>query len=382
MTKKRIAILGSTGSIGTQALDVIAAFPQRYAASLLLAGSNVERLLDQIERFRPEAAGLASPPDGLRAPSGVRFFAGGDALLWACEQDCYDMALVSVVGVRGLRAVCRLLKRHIPVLLANKEALVAGGDLVMGLARKTGTPLLPVDSEHSAIFQCLQDKGNTPARKLVLTASGGPFRGWSREALASVAPEQALRHPNWSMGRKITIDSASMMNKALEVIEAAHLFSMPPERIEVLVHRESIVHSAVEFEDGAVLAQLGLPDMRLPIAYAMSYPDRLPLPGPRLDLAAAGQLHFERPDEDAFPAVKLGHEALRLGGTAPAALNGANEQCVELFLSRRIPFPAIPLLTERAMRAVGGASLTLESALEADRRARAFVLERARELYP
>lgn len=370
---KRIAIFGSTGSIGRQALEVIAAFPDRFSARLLLAGSNAPLLQEQIGRFLPETAGLAFPPAGYARPAVARFLQGPDALEQACELDGYDAALVAVVGVAGLRAVCRLLERGIPVLLANKEALVAGGGLVMGLARRTGTPLLPVDSEHSAIFQCLQARGNNAPAKLVLTASGGPFRGLSRQELARVTPDQALRHPNWSMGRKITVDSASMMNKALEVIEAAHLFSMPPERIQVVVHRESIVHSAVEFADGALLAQLGLADMRLPIAYAMSYPERLPLPGRRLDLTALNGLHFERPDEEAFPAVRLGHEALRLGGVAPAALNGANERCVELFLAGKLAFPDIAELAAAAMRRAAGVALTLENALAADAEARAYV---------
>ncbi len=372
---KRIAIFGSTGSIGRQALDVISSFPDSFRAGLLAAGSNAPLLDEQIGRFLPDTAVLSCPPEGYAPPKGIRFLSGEDALLEAAELDGFDAALVAVVGVVGLRLVLRLLERRIPVYLANKETLVAGGEMVMNLARQTQTPLLPVDSEHSAIFQCLQARGNNAPSSIVLTASGGPFRGWTRERLSSVTPAQALRHPNWSMGSKITVDSASMMNKALEVIEAAHLFSLPPEKIRVLVHPESIVHSAVEFDDGALLAQLGVPDMRLPIAYAMSYPKRLPLPGKRLDLSEISALRFEQPDEDAFPAAALGHKALRLGGTAPAALSGANEVCVALFLAGKLPFLSIPTLCEQAMQAVYGKELSLSSVLEADAQARAFVLK-------
>ena len=287
----------------------------------------------------------------------------------ACEA---DDVLVSVVGVVGLAAVMEALACGKRVLLANKEPLVAGGELVTEAARRAGHPLLPVDSEHSAIFQCLQGAGGNRPERLILTASGGPFRTWKKEDIACATKEQALRHPNWSMGRKITIDSASMMNKALEVIEARWLFDMPAERIDVLIHPQSVIHSMVEYADGAVMAQLGTPDMRLPILYAMSWPERLPTGGKRLDFAAMNALTFEQPDLERFPGLGLAYRALEAGGTMSAILNGANEVAVDAFLHDRIRFGQIAELVEETMLSVPvTASPTLEQVFESDRAARA-----------
>ena len=370
---QKLAILGATGSIGTQALDVAGRYPERFSVVALAAYAQAEALFAQVRRFRPALAALIVEPDevpeDLRA--GTTWFFGPDALEKLVAATDADDVLVSVVGFAGLSAVMQSLGRGMRVLLANKEPLVAAGELVMQAAERAGKPLLPVDSEHSAIFQCLQGAGENAPTRLLLTASGGPFRTWAREDIARATKEQALRHPNWSMGRKITIDSASMMNKALEVIEARWLFSMPPERIEVLVHPQSVVHSMVEYADGAVIAQLGTPDMRLPILYAMSYPERLPTGGKPLDFATLGALTFEQPDLDRFPALRLGYEALQVGGTMPAILNGANEIAVAAFLEDRIRFGGIAELVEETMQ---GAQIcahpTLEAVFEADRQAR------------
>ena len=348
---KKIAILGSTGSIGTQALDVISKHPERFRAEALLAHSSAEKLFDQVRRFRPSVAGLIMKPDSI--PEDVRdaceWVFGEDAMLSVTRGTEADAVLVSVVGVAGLAAVMEALSLGKQVLLANKEPLVAGGALVTEAARKAGQPLIPIDSEHSAVFQWLEGaRGNRP-RRLILTASGGPFRTRNREEIERATKEQALRHPNWSMGQKITIDSASMMNKALEVIEARWLFDMPGERIDVVVHPESVIHSMVEYEDGAVIAQLGTPDMRLPILYAMARPERLPFGGSRLDFARMRALTFEDPDPVRFPALRLGREALLAGGTATAVLNGANEIAVEAFLKDRIRFGGIAALVEETM---------------------------------
>ena len=292
----------------------------------------------------------------------------------ACDA---DDVLVSVVGIAGLAAVMESLKCGKRVLLANKEPLVAGGELVTEAAKEAGHPLLPVDSEHSAVFQCLQGAGPNKPRRLILTASGGPFRTWKKEDILLATKEQALKHPNWNMGRKITIDSASMMNKALEVIEARWLFDMPPEKIDVLIHPQSVIHSMVEYADGAVIAQLGTPDMRLPILYAMSWPERLPTGGQRLDFAQMRALTFEKPDTERFPGLALAYKALAAGGTMGAILNGANEVAVDAFLHDRIRFGQIAQLVEETMQAVPVCSHpTLEQVFESDRLARA----KAREL--
>ncbi len=368
---RRIAILGSTGSIGTQSLDVIRRHPESFCAAALAARSSAAALAAQVREFSPAAAALVCPPEGFAGENNCEWSFGEEALLDICAREDVDAVLVAVVGIAGLPAVLRAIECGKTMLLANKEALVTGGALVMEAARRKGVSLLPVDSEHSAIFQCIQGRPNAHPRRIVLTASGGPFRTWSREQIERATVEQALRHPNWSMGRKITIDSASMVNKALEVIEARWLFDMAPEDIEVVVHPQSVVHSGVEFSDGALLCQMGLPDMRVPIAYAMSYPDRMGNVGERLDLTRAGALTFEAPDFARFPALKLAWEVLREGGDAPVRLNGANEVAVDLVLRGELPFFRIAdLLAETLSREGARPVREVADVLDADRRAR------------
>ena len=368
---RRIAILGSTGSIGTQSLDVIRRHPESFCAAALAARSSAAALAAQVREFSPAAAALVCPPEGFAGENNCEWSFGEEALLDICAREDVDAVLVAVVGIAGLPAVLRAIECGKTVLLANKEALVTGGALVMEAARRKGVSLLPVDSEHSAIFQCIQGRPNAHPCRIVLTASGGPFRTWSREQIERATVEQALRHPNWSMGRKITIDSASMVNKALEVIEARWLFDMAPEDIEVVVHPQSVVHSCVEFSDGALLCQMGLPDMRVPIAYAMSYPDRMGGVGERLDLTRAGALTFEAPDFARFPALKLAWEVLREGGDAPVRLNGANEVAVDLVLRGELPFFRIAdLLAETLSREGARPVREVADVLDADRRAR------------
>ncbi len=369
---RKIALLGSTGSIGTQALDVAARHADRFQIIALTAHSSAEKLFAQARRFRPKLCGLVvepeSIPDDLRD---IEWVFGADCLRTAATLDEADDVLVSVVGFAGLPAVMHALGAGKRVLLANKEALVAGGALVTEAARKAGQPLLPVDSEHSAIFQCLRARDANAPRRLLLTASGGPFRTWRAENIENATVAQALNHPNWSMGRKITVDSASMMNKALEIIEARWLFDMPPEKINVLIHPQSIVHSMVEFDDGGVLAQLGVPDMRLPILYAMAFPDRLETGAPPLSLAQIGSLTFEAPDRAKFPGMFLAYDALRAGGAACAMLNAANEAAVEAFLAERIPFGRIWQVVRDTLEAVGNHPAdSIEAVFEADALAR------------
>lgn len=369
---RTLAILGSTGSIGTQALTVAALHPERFRVVALTARANAEMLFDQVRKFRPQMAGLVAEPAEI--PEDVRFCHwtfGEKCLREAAVFEGADDVLVSVVGVAGLAGVLDALSVGKRVLLANKEALVAGGELVMAAARGSGQPILPVDSEHSAIFQCLRaSDGNKPER-LLLTASGGPFRTWETGAIAGATVEQALCHPSWSMGRKITVDSASMMNKALEVIEARWLFDMPAERIDVLIHPQSVVHSMVEFADGGLLAQMSTPDMRLSILYAMAYPQRLPTGAERLDLAKLGKLTFEIPDKAKFPGLHLAYEALRAGGTACAVLNAANEVAVEAFLKGGMPFGGIYRVVREVLeRQPIAAAGRLEDIFLADQQAR------------
>jgi len=371
---KKIAILGSTGSIGTQALDLCRRHPDRYRVTALTARGSREKLFEQVREFRPEIAGLTEGFDPGEIPQDLgfcRFLSGKEALHAAAAETDAEMVLVSIVGIAGLQSVMDALGAGKQVLLANKEALVTGGHLVTELARKTGKPLLPVDSEHSAIFQCLQAGGNNRAEKILLTASGGPFRTWDRERIRKATRAEALKHPNWNMGAKITVDSASMFNKGLEIMEARWLFDMPEDQIEVVVHPESIVHSAVVFKDGAVIAQLGMPDMRVPIGYAMAYPERLETGVEAPDLFALGKLTFEKPDEAKFPALRLAREALRAGGAACTVFNGANEEAVAAFLREEIPFGDIARRVEKAMDKLAGLPANnLEDILEADRRAR------------
>ena len=374
---KKIAILGSTGSIGTQALDLCRRHPDRYRVTALTARGSREKLFAQVREFRPEMAGLTEGIDPAEIPEDLKFcrwMSGREALKAAAAEVEADQVLVSIVGIAGLQSVLDALQAGRQVLLANKEALVTGGHLVTDLAAKAGKPLLPVDSEHSAIFQCLQGAGSNPAEKILLTASGGPFRKWDLERIRQATPAEALQHPNWNMGAKITVDSASMFNKGLEIMEARWLFDMPEDRIEVVVHPESIVHSAVVFRDGAVLAQLGLPDMRVPIGYAMAYPERLETGVEPPDLFTLGSLTFEKPDEQKFPALRLAREALRAGGAACTVFNGANEEAVAAFLREEIPFGEIARRVENAMERLSGLPAdNLEEILDADRQAREAV---------
>lgn len=379
-----IAILGSTGSIGTQALELVRLHPEEFRVVALTARSSREKLFEQVREFRPEVAGLTEPIPMSEIPEDVRFcrwVMGADALHAAAAEVPADMVLVSVVGIAGLQSVMDALGANRQVLLANKEALVTGGHLVMDAAKHIGKPILPVDSEHSAIFQCLQGAGGNQPVRLLLTASGGPFRTWTREQMQNATRAQALKHPNWSMGAKITIDSASMFNKALEIIEAHWLFDMPPEKIQVVVHPQSIVHSAVEFADGAVLAQLGVPDMRVPIAYAMTYPRRIPTGSKPLDLFSIGTLTFEPGDPVRFPALRLAGECLNAGGAACTILNGANEMAVAAFLRDEIPFGVISRIVEGTLEACGVMPAdTLEDIFHADLEARRVAKEIAEKL--
>ncbi len=369
-----ISILGSTGSIGTQALAVVRLHPDEFQVKMLTARRNAEKLFEQVREFRPEAAGLTEPIPMVDIPEDVRFcrwVMGEEALHAAAAEVPADLVLVSVVGIAGLQSVMDAIGANRQVLLANKEALVTGGHLVMDAAKKIGKPILPVDSEHSAIFQCLQAAGDNRPVRLLLTASGGPFRTWTREQMENATRAQALKHPNWSMGAKITVDSASMFNKALEIMEARWLFDMPAEKIQVVVHPQSIVHSAVEFADGAVLAQMGVPDMRVPIAYAMTYPRRIPTGSQPLDLFSVGTLTFEPGDPVRFPALRLAGECLRAGGAACTVLNGANEMAVDAFLHDRIRFGDISRIVEETLNRCGSLPAdTLADIFEADRQAR------------
>ena len=374
-----ISILGSTGSIGTQALQLVALHPERFRVVAMTGHRNRELFFEQVRTFRPEMAGLTEPIPMEEIPADLRFcrwVMGKEALHVAAAEIPADMVLVSVVGIAGLQSVMDALAANRQVLLANKEALVTGGHLVMDAAKKIGKPLLPVDSEHSAIFQCLQGAADNTPVKLLLTASGGPFRTWEKERIYHATREQALNHPNWAMGAKITIDSASMFNKALEIIEARWLFDMAPEKIEVVVHPQSIIHSAVEFADGAVIAQLGVPDMRVPIQYAMSYPERLHTGSKPLDLFALGQMTFEKGDADRFPALRIVKECLNAGGAACTIMNGANEAAVAAFLAGETPFGGISRLVEGALDTLGSLPANnLDDIFHADQQARRVVAE-------
>lgn len=374
--KKKIAILGSTGSIGTQALDVIRQHPDAFEAYVLTAGRNADLLIRQAREFVPDSVVIAdeSRYDQVRqalADFPVKVYAGADALCEVVESSAIDMVLTAMVGFAGLRPTVRALQARKPIALANKETLVVAGQLIMRLAMERRVPILPVDSEHSAIFQCLSGEGTNAVEKILLTASGGPFRNFTPEQLGHVTARDALRHPNWTMGEKITIDSATMMNKGFEMIEAHWLFGVAPSQVEVVVHPESIIHSAVQFSDGAVKAQLGVPDMRLPIQYAFSHPCRLPLSGGRIDLFALGALHFERPDVRRFPCLGLAYEAIGRGGNAPCVLNAANEVANLAFRQGHIPFTRIPEIIDRTLRdATFDASPALDTYLATDREAR------------
>ena len=350
--KKQIAILGSTGSIGTQALQVIEEHPDLYEAYALTANNRVDLLIEQARKFLPEAVVIANEEKYLQLKEAlsdlpIKVYAGADALCQIVESQPIDIVLASMVGYAGLRPTMNAIKAGKTIALANKETLVVAGELINALANQYRTPILPVDSEHSAIFQCLEM--NTPVEKVILTASGGPFRTYTMEQLQTVTKTQALRHPNWEMGAKITIDSASMMNKGFEVIEAKWLFGVQPGQIEVVVHPQSVIHSMVQFEDGAVKAQLGMPDMRLPIQYAFSYPDRVCSSFDRLDFAKCTSLTFEQPDTKRFRNLSLAYEAMYRGGNMPCIVNAANEMVVAAFLRDEIGFLAMSDVIEQTM---------------------------------
>ncbi len=351
---KNLAILGSTGSIGTSTLDIVAAHPDRYRVVALTAGNNIERLAQQIERFRPQIVAVISETQARdlreRFPGQkLEIFSSVTGLIdCACHPDVH-MVVSAIVGAAGLVPTLAAIEAGKDIALANKETLVTAGPLVMRKVAERGVQLFPVDSEHSAIFQSLEGHRKRDVRRLILTASGGPFREKSLAQMSHVTPADALKHPNWSMGRKISIDSATMMNKGLEVIEACWLFDLPSSRIAVHIHPQSIVHSMVEYIDGSLIAQLGLPDMRTPIAYALSYPERIALDAPSLDLCSVGRLTFEEPDGHKFPCLGLAYQALEAGGTVPAVLNAANEVAVEAFLTGQISFVNIAQVIQAAL---------------------------------
>lgn len=373
-----LSVLGSTGSIGTQALEVCEKLNIRVTA--LAAGGNTELLEKQARKFKPSLVAVfdekkASLLKAALKDTDIRVVSGMDGLCLAASHEECDTVLNSVVGMVGLLPTLTAAKAHKNIALANKETLVSGGSLVMQAVKENGVKLYPVDSEHSAIFQCLQGVPNDKAlSRLILTASGGPFFGRTKKELEGVTVEQALKHPNWSMGQKITIDSATMMNKGLEIIEASWLFDMPQDKIDVVVHRESIIHSLIELTDNSVIAQLGMPDMKIPIQYALTYPERLPCAVKRLSLADVGKLTFFEPDIEAFECMQICREALERGGLCPAAANGANEEAVGLFLEGKIPFLTIPELVRAAMlRQDSVEAKSIDDVLNADKAARELV---------
>ena len=376
MEKKRIAILGSTGSIGTQALQVIDEHSDLYEAYVITANNSVVKLIEQARKYVPEAVVIANEQhyaevrDAL-ADLPVKVYAGAEALCEVVQDDNVDIVLASMVGFAGLRPTISAIKAGKMIALANKETLVVAGELINSLASEYKVPIIPVDSEHSAIFQCLEP-GNK-IEKILLTASGGPFRKYSKEELKSVTNAQALAHPTWNMGDKITIDSATLMNKGFEVIEAKWLFGLKPEQIEVVVHPQSVIHSMVQFEDGAVKAQLGVPDMRLPIQYAFSYPQRLKASFDRLDFFQMRELTFEKPDTERFPCLRLAFESLRRGGNMPCIVNAANEIVNRAFIEDRIPYEKISEVIESAMQHIAFSSdSSLDTYLQTDKEAREY----------
>lgn len=373
---RSITVLGSTGSVGTQTIDLIAAAPDRYRVRALVAGRNAALLAAQARQLGAEMAVLADP-SGLAelraalAGTGIRAECGPEAVLAAAGLGA-DWTMAAITGAAGLPPTLAAIRGGGVVALANKEALVCAGEIMLAAVRAHGATLLPVDSEHNAIFQSMADGNHGGVEKIVLTASGGPFRTASREEMARATPEAALRHPVWSMGAKISIDSATMMNKALEIIEAARIFGLPSERIGVLIHPQSVIHGLVHYCDGSVLAQLGSPDMRVPIAHTLAWPGRIATHAPRLDLAAIGRLEFAEPDLERFPALRLAREALAAGGGASAIMSAANEVAVDAFLGRRIGFLDIAAVVEQVMQQLGAPSAdTLEAVLTLDAAARA-----------
>ena len=354
MHKKRLAILGSTGSIGTQTLEVVRKHPDDFQVEVLTAQSNIKQLVEQAIEFKPNVVVIGDEKlyrelADILKPYSIKVFAGAQAISEVTEMDTIDLVVIALVGFAGLKPTLTALQSGKPIAIANKETLVVAGEIVTNLAREKAVNIYPVDSEHSAIFQCLAGEFHNPVELIYLTASGGPFRGKNSEYLATVTKEQALKHPNWSMGCKVTIDSASMMNKGLEVIEAKWLFGLKPDQIKVVIHPESIIHSLVQFEDGSLKAQMGLPDMRLPIQYAISYPNRLKSDFPRLNFADYAKLTFEEPDIKTFRSLALAYEALNKAGNMPCILNASNEVVVHAFLKDQIRFVEMPDVIEKIM---------------------------------
>ena len=382
---RKIAILGATGSVGKSTLDLIERNPDRFEVVAVTAATNAEALADIARRTGSKLAVLADASrladlQDLLAGTSCRATAGEAALVEAATGDA-DLVIAAIVGCAGLRPVMAAVEAGKTVALANKEALVTAGELMTGAAKRNGSTILPIDSEHNAIFQCLAGSNADQVSRIILTASGGPFRTSSADFIANATPAQAIAHPNWSMGAKISVDSATMMNKGLELIEARHLFGLSSERLDVLIHPQSVVHSLVEFVDGSVLAQLGAPDMRIPIAFALAWPERIATPAQRLDLAATARLDFEKPDLARFPALRLARHALEAGGAAPVVLNAANEVAVAAFLGGNIRFPEIAELVEQALDDVDAASpSSIEEVLDIDRATRSCVDEMIREV--
>jgi 1-deoxy-D-xylulose-5-phosphate reductoisomerase len=377
--RRYISVLGSTGSIGTQALEVVRDQPDYFGVSVLTAGRNANLLIQQAIEFQPDTVVIEDESQYLTVkealmPYAIKVFAGADAIEQVAGMEEPDIVLTALVGFSGLKPTLSAIKAGKPIALANKETLVVAGALVTETAKEKGVNLYPVDSEHSAIFQCLAGEFHNPIEKIILTASGGPFRGKNLEELATVTRAQALKHPNWTMGAKITIDSSTLMNKGLEVIEAKWLFALAPEQIDVIVHPQSIIHSIVQFQDGSMKAQMGLPDMKLPIQYALTYPNRLSNTFPRFDFLQYPNLSFEAPDYQAFPCLNLAFEALRVGGNTPCVLNAANEVAVAAFLNDKITFLQIPAILETAIQKMPFiAEPSLHDLLASDAECRSFV---------
>jgi len=374
--QKKVAVLGSTGSIGTQALEVIAAHPEHFSVEVLTAGNNADLLIKQALQFKPNAVVIADKSkykivaEALQSKE-IKVFAGDDSITQVVEMDSIDIVLAAIVGFAGLPSTINAIKAKKPIALANKETLVVAGELITNLAKQNAVNIYPVDSEHSAIFQCLTGEFHNPIEKIFLTASGGPFRGKEISFLENVTKEAALKHPNWTMGAKVTIDSASLMNKGLEVIEAKWLFHLKPEQIEVIVHPQSIIHSMVQFSDGSIKAQMGLPDMKLPIQYALSYPQRIFSDFPRLNFMEYNSLTFEKPDIKTFRNLALAYYAMEKGGNMPCILNAANEIAVEAFLKDKIKFTQMPDLIEKCLEKITfSAQPTFDNYLETDKETR------------
>ncbi len=379
--KKHVAILGSTGSIGTQTLEVIKAHPDQFAVEVLTAQNNADLLIQQAKEHLPNCVVIANETLYTKvkealSPLDIKVYAGEKALTQVVEMGTVDVVLTALVGYAGLLPTMNAISHGKPIALANKETLVVAGELVTGLAKEKGVNIYPVDSEHSAIFQCLVGEFHNPIEKLILTASGGPFRGKDRHFLSSVTKEQALKHPNWDMGAKITIDSASLMNKGLEVIEAKWLFGVSAAQIEVVVHPQSIIHSLVQFEDGSIKAQLGLPDMRIPIQFALSYPERYKSEFPRFDFVAYPSLTFEKPDLETFRNLQLAYDALAKGGNAACILNAANEIAVDAFLKDQIGFLEMSdVIADTMAKATFVAKPSIDDYIATDKESRAITQE-------